>query len=188
MRSLFERSHLPVTHLVQDPARILVPKIVQTAALPVTEREQSRRCELGRERQRLKACKDAVSAEHRHEPGKPGGREALSAHHGRGEAKRGKVDEAAPVRGLQRLPVGLHAWRVFQPLVEAAFHVRSCLASLTVVLRPRIRPSHAGRRDDVQVGGPGTVRLDLSQKREAGLVEGRRGRRRDRRLAPVRLA
>ena len=74
VRALLERRHLPVAHLVEDPARVLVAEVVEPNALPVAERAQRRRGELGRERQRLQAREDAVAAEHRHEPREPRGR------------------------------------------------------------------------------------------------------------------
>ena len=114
---------------MQDPAGILVAEVVEAAALPVSEREERRRGELGRERQRLQACEDAVSAEHRHEPGKPGSGKALAAHHRRREAECGEVDETTPVRRLQRLPVALHPWRIVEPSLEASSHVGPCLPS-----------------------------------------------------------
>ena len=92
VRPLLERGHLAVAHLVQDPARILVAEVVDAGALPVAERAQRRRGELGRERQRLQAREDAVAAEHRHEPRQAGGRQACARRRraARSAARRGR--------------------------------------------------------------------------------------------------
>ena len=79
MRPLLEGGHLAVTELVQDAARILVAEVVQSDSLPFPERAKRRGCELGRERERLEAREDAVPAEHGHEPGQAGGRQAPPA-------------------------------------------------------------------------------------------------------------
>ena len=47
VRALLEGRHLAVPHLVQDPAGILVAEVVQADPLPVPERPQRRRGELG---------------------------------------------------------------------------------------------------------------------------------------------
>jgi hypothetical protein len=38
MRAFFESGHLPIAHLVEDPAWILVAEVVEPHALPVSER------------------------------------------------------------------------------------------------------------------------------------------------------
>ena len=138
MRPLLEGRHLPVAHLVQDAAGVLVAEVVEAAALPGPERSQGRLCELGGERQRLQAREDAVPAEHRHEPGQAGGRQVGAAGDGRREAERGHIDEAAPVRRLERLPVALDSRRVRDPPPEILLHghLRSALG----------RGHHAGSR------------------------------------------
>jgi hypothetical protein len=83
VRPLFERRHLAVPHLVEDPAGVLVAEVVGPHALPVAERDQRRRGKLRRERQRLQAREDAVAAEHRHEPRQPGRGQAPAAGDGR---------------------------------------------------------------------------------------------------------
>src|SRR4029453_11030640 len=50
-RPLLERRELAVPHLVEDPSGILVAEVVDNRPLPVPERSQGRRCELGCERQ-----------------------------------------------------------------------------------------------------------------------------------------
>jgi hypothetical protein len=64
---------------MEDPAGVLVPEVVPTAALPVAQHAQGRGGQLGRERERLEAGEDAVAAEHRHEPRQTCGRQALAA-------------------------------------------------------------------------------------------------------------
>ena len=83
VRPLLERRQLPVAHLVEDPAGILVAEVVDPAALPGAEHAQCGGGELGRERQRLQAREDAVAPEHGHEPRQAGGRQAPPLHHGR---------------------------------------------------------------------------------------------------------
>ena len=122
MRPLLEGRHLAVAHLVQDAPRVLVAEVVQAHALPIPEREQRRRRELGRERKRLQAGENAVPAEHGHEPGEAGRRETVSSGDERREAQRCKVDEAAVVCRLQRLPVALDARRVVHPTLQVPAH------------------------------------------------------------------
>ena len=185
VRPLLEGRHLSVAHLVQDATGVLVTEVVQPAALPGAERAQGRRCKLGGERQRLEAREDAVPAEHRHEPGQAGGRQAGATGDGRREAERGHIDEAAPVRRLQRLPVALDPRRVLEPPPEILLHghLRSALG----------RGHHAGSRvgaedgDDVQLGLPGGLGLQPHRERQAVLVHLGRGRRRDGGLSPERL-
>ncbi len=154
VRTLLERRHLAVAHLVEDPARVLVTEVVDAAALPVPERAQRRRRELGRERQRLQAREDAVPAEHRHEPGQAGGRQAPPPGDGRREAQRRKVDEAAPVRRAELVRVALEPRRIRDPLLEAERHARPGALRSTRVLRPHVGSAGAGCRDDVEVRRP----------------------------------
>ena len=109
VRSLLERGHLAVPHLVEDPAWILVAEVVDATSLPVPERLDGRRCELRREGQRLQAREDAVAAEHGHEPRQAGSRKAVPSRDRRREAQRGEVDEAASIGRLQRVRVGFEA-------------------------------------------------------------------------------
>ena len=76
VRTLLERGELAVTHLVEDPARVLVAEVVGPRALPHPEFRERRRGKFGRERQGLQAGEDAVASEHGHEPGQAGGRQA----------------------------------------------------------------------------------------------------------------
>ena len=76
VRPLLEGGQLAVAHLVQDAAGILVAEVVDPRALPLGQRRQRGRRELGGERQRLQAGEDAVPAEHRHEPRQAGRRQA----------------------------------------------------------------------------------------------------------------
>ena len=62
---------------------------------------------------------------------------------------------------------------------------RRCAA---LVLRPHVAPAGTGRRHDVKVGGPRTVRFDLHGERQSVLVDLRRRRRGDRGFSFERLA
>ena len=165
MRTLLERRHLAVPHLVQDAAGVLVAEVVDPAPLPLAERTQGGRRERRREGERLQAREDAVAAEHRHEPRQAGGREALPPRHGRREAKGREVDQASPVRRPQRIPVALDPRRFLDPLLEALAHVRPGPTRSAPVLRAPTcarEPREDGR--DVEIGRPLAVRLDLDAK------------------------
>ena len=170
VRALLEGRHLAVSHLVQDPPRILVAEVVTTAALPVAEHPQRRGRQLGRERQRLEAGEDAVAAEHRHEPRQPGGRQALAAGHRRREAEGRQVDQAAPVGRGQRPDIAFQAGSALDPTFEAALEVRARLLPAALVFRRRVRTAGAGPcRDDVEIGRPAAVRLDPDGECQAAL-------------------
>src|SRR5262249_28103970 len=68
MRALLEDRQLPEAQLVRDLAGLLVAEVVDAAALERGEHAQGRRRELWRERQRLEARDQAVTAEERQEP------------------------------------------------------------------------------------------------------------------------
>ena len=175
VRALLERGHLAVAHLVEDPAGILVAEVVEPHALPVAERAKRRRGELRRERQRLQAREDAVAPEHRHEPGQAGSRQRAPACDRRREAERREVDEAPPVRRLERLPVALDAGRVVDPALEVAAH--PSLGSRRVACFERRLPAPHARGHDVDAGRPLAVRRDPHVEGEAlGVELGRRGR------------
>src|SRR5262245_31906655 len=157
VRALLEGGQLAVTQLVQDPAGILVPEIVEPRPLPLAEREQRGARQLGRERQGLEAREDAVAAEHRHEPGQTRGRQAPASRDRRREPQRGQVDEAAAVRPLQRLPVALDPRRAREPTVEVRLHR---LPAPTLRLNLHLtEPRHLGY--DVEVGRPLAVPRDF---------------------------
>ena len=138
VRPLLERGHLAVAHLVQDPARVLVAEVVDARSLPLAERAQRRRRELGRERQRLQAREDAVAAEHRHEPGQARGGQAAAAGDERREAQRGEVDEAAAVGRASAAPSRTRG------AARPSSHGRG---SRSIVLRrPALRLRRAARR------------------------------------------
>ena len=122
MRALFERRQLAVAHRVQDPAGILVAEVVQAHALPVPERTQRCRGELGREGKRLQASEDAVPAEHGHEPGEARRRKTAPTCDERREAQRREIDEAAAVGRFQRLRVALQPRCLVDPALEIPPH------------------------------------------------------------------
>ena len=131
MRTLPERGHLAVPHLVQDPARIFVAEVVDACALARAELAQGRRGQFGIERQCLQAGEHAVATEHRHEPRQAGRGEAPAARGERRESQRGEVDEAAAVGPHEVGRVRLQRGRGLEPAVEIALHVG---------LRPAARP------------------------------------------------
>ena len=109
MRSLLERGHLAVAHLVEDPARFLFAEVVDARALSQGQLAQRRGRQLLREGQGLQAREDAVASEHRHEPRQPcRGQRVATGAEGR-ESQRGEVDEAAPIGVLQRVAVATRA-------------------------------------------------------------------------------
>ena len=188
VRPLLEGGHLPVAHLVEDPARVLVAEVVDAAPLPVPERAQGRRRQLRRERQRLQAGEDAVAAEHGHEPRQAGGRQAPPSGDRRREAQGGEVDEAAPVRRLERLPVALESRRLREPALQVSAPCSAAPASLRARTSAVVRPARSGCGDDVQVGRPAAVGLDARRGRSGRSCRSGRSRRGDRRLASERLA
>ena len=189
VRPLFEGGHLAVAHLVGDAAGILVAEIVDPGSLPVSERTQRRGGELRRERERLEAREDAVAAEHGHEPRQTGGRKRLApSRDGRREAQCREVDEAPPVRRLQRVQVAFEPGRLLEPGLQAALHVRPGPSLAARVLRPDVRSARTGGRDHVEVGCPLTAGLDMSGEGQAVLVDLRRRAGRDRGRTLKRLA
>jgi hypothetical protein len=101
VRSFLKRDKLAVAQLVQDASRILVPEVVDPAALPVGEHAQRRRREIGVERQGLQTREDAVPPEHGHEPRQAGGGQAVRRPgDGRREAQGSQIDKASLVRRL----------------------------------------------------------------------------------------
>ncbi len=183
MRPLFEGRHLPVAHLVEDPAGILVAKVVDPASLPGSERTEGRRRQLRRERQGLQAREDAVAAEHGHEPREAGRGQAPSARDGWCEAKRGEIDQAAPVRDLERIGVAFESRRLGQPALQASPHVRPSLSLTAHVLRPDVRSPGPGRDHDIEIGRPLALGLDPNRKSQTLLVDLRGRGRGDRGLA-----
>ena len=172
MRTLLERRQLAVAHLVEDPAGVLVPEVIDAASLPVAESLQRARGELGREREGLEAREDAVAAEHGHEPRKSRGRQGpVPSDDGRGKPQSGQIDEAAAVRCLERVPVTLEPRGVVDPPLEAPLHVWSGLPLAPLVLRPGVGAAGAGGRDHVEVGGPRSLGLDLDLEGQALLVQ-----------------
>jgi hypothetical protein len=173
VRPLLERRHLPVAHLVQDPARILVAEIVQADALPVAERAQRGRRELGGERKRLQARENAVATEHGHEPWETCCRKTAPARDEGREAQRREIDEATPVGRLQRILVAFDARRVVDPALQVAPHTQPrALRALHLLARCWISERH---RDDIELGAPLVVGLDPDLEGEAVLVQpGRR--------------
>src|SRR5829696_3496255 len=123
MRPLLEGCHLPVAHLMQDPARVLVAEVVKPGALAQSQFSKCCRRQLRGERQCLQAGEDAVATEHRHEPRQARRREAATSCRDRRETQRGEIDEAASVTPLKRLPLALEPWGFVQPAPEILGHV-----------------------------------------------------------------
>jgi hypothetical protein len=189
VRPFLEGRHLAVAHLVQDPPGVFVAEVVHPGALGLAERAESGRRQLRREGERLQAGEDAVAAEHGHEPGETGRRQAPAAPDDRRREAQGRqVDEAATVGCLERVPVRFLRRGFVQPALQAPRHVRPGLLPSSLVLRPASNAAGAGGGDHVDVRRPLTVRLDAGGERQAVLVELGRCRGRDRRLAPIRLA
>src|SRR5829696_7115104 len=186
MRTLFKGGHFPVAHFVEDSTWIFVAKIVYAASLPLAKHAQCGFCQLRRERNRLQAREDAVAAEHGHEPWKTGRGKAAPTRDRRREAQRGEVDEAAPIRHLQRVPVAFETWRILEPALEAPLHVGSSPPLPPLVLGPDVRSARAGCRDDVEIGRPRSVWLDVNVEGQAFPVQLGRCRRGNCRLALVR--
>ena len=177
MRPLLEGGHLPVAQLVQDPPGILVAEVVQSGSLPFPERSKRGGGELGRERERLEAREDAVPAEHGHEPGQAGGRQAPPACDRGRETQCGEIDEAPPVGRLQLVLVTFEPRCTVEPLLQIALHVAPGSQHCRGLV---------GRH--AQLCRPDPVRLETDPEGQAGLVDLRRRRRRDRRRPPEHLA
>ncbi len=187
VRPLLEGGHLAVAHLVQDAPGVLVAEVVETRALPDAERHQRARGELGGEGQRLQAGEDAVAAEHRHEPGQAGGRQAVPRQNGRREAQRGQVDQAAMVGRLSGSQSHSRRGACSSQLSRLVFHVGPGLLGVAPVLgtigagagQPQPRSDAAGRSS--------THRAARCERRSSGLARrarrapSRRSRSRDRR-------
>ena len=135
--------------------------------------------------QRLQAREDAVAAEHGHEPGQAGRRQAPPAgdRAARSAVRRdrrgcaGTSPSADPSRTRAEAPP-----RATSPGPAAC---SPAAPPPTSVARAARRAQH--RRDDVQLGRPRPVGLDPDPEGQAVLVEPRRGRRRDHRGPPERL-
>ena len=191
MRALLERGELPEAELVQDLSRLGVPERVVALRLEEGQRHEGRLREVGDERKRLVARDQAVAAEERHEPGKARGRHRLPLpQHGRVEAQRRQVDQAARVDVLERAPGRLERGRPRQPFLEARGSFRLRLDVAVPVARTLERIGIAGqRRDDLEASAPLGVRFDPDAERDALLVElGLTRGRADPRLADVALA
>ncbi len=180
VRPLLEGGQLPVAHLVQDPAGILVAEIVDARALARAELAKRGRGQLGRERKRLQAGEDAVAAEHGHEPREAGGGKAPAPRAQRREAQRGEVDEAAHVGVLERRPVAFETRRVAEPAVEPGGEVP---------LRALWRGAAAAEQRDrnLHLRGPLALRRDPGAEGQSVGVELRAAAGADRGRLPVRL-
>ncbi len=187
MRPLLERRHLAVAHLVQDPTRVLVAEVVDLRALPQPEHAKRGGRELRRERQRLQAGEDAVPAEHGHEPRQTGGGEAFAGSDRRREAKRGKIDETAPVGDPERIPVTLQPGSVSDPALQVCFHA---LAAPFLSRRLLLGlPAGVGKGGgDLEIRRPPAVGLDVDLEGQALLVDPGRSGRGDRRCTAVRVS
>ena len=124
MRTLAERRHLSVTHLVQDPTRIFVAEVVDATALAHAQLAQCRGREFGIERQRLQAREHAVATEHGHEPRQSGRGQAPAAGAVRRESQCRKIDQAALVRPFEIAGFRVQLGRGFDPTIEITLHVR----------------------------------------------------------------
>ena len=187
MWPFLEGGKFAIAQLVEDAPGVLVPEVVDPRALPVTERAQRRRRELGRERQGLQAREDAVATEHRHEPRQAGGGQALSSADRWGESESREVHEAAAVRRLQRLPVGFDVRRPCDPALQILLHGRLA-PTVRRVLRAISLTGEPEHRDDVEFRLPLPVRPDLQLEGQTAPVHLRRLRRRDPRRPGERLA
>ena len=187
VRTLLERRHLAVAHLVEDSPGVLVAEVVDAAALPVSEGEQRRRRELRRERQRLEAREDAVAAEHRHEPGQAGRGQAPAS--GDGGEKRSAARSTRLRRYVAFSGSQSHSTPrcVGEPPLQAALHVGAGPAVALVLRTDGVCPPAPSRGDDVEIGRPLTVGRKPDLEGQTLLVEPRPGRRRDHRLALIRL-
>ena len=103
----------------------------------------------------------------------------------RREAERCEVDEASPVRRLQRVVVAFQLRRVRKPLRKVPLH--ACAGALRCAGTVRgLGGSHV--RDDVELGFPLAVWFDADPERQSTAVNLRRGRRRDLRRPAERSA
>ena len=190
MRTFLERRELAEAELVQDLSRLGVAERVVGRRLEEREGRQRRLRELGHVGQRLVARDQAVPAEERHEPRESRRGDGLSlAEDGGIEPESSQVDEAAPVRLLERAPGGHEVGRAREPLLQAggALGLRLRLAVAVARTIDRLRVARHSR-DDVQACAPAAVRLDLEAERHAVLVElGLAGVRADPGLANIAL-
>ena len=104
--------------------------------------------------------------------GRPAAGSALTAGDRRGEPQRREVDEAPPIRGLERIPVALDARRVADPALEVSPHAR--LDALRILwLEWRLsRAETLGHHGDVRA--PLAVRRHLHRERQPLGIEPRR--------------
>ena len=143
MRPFLERRHLPVAHLVEDPAGILVAEVVDAAALPVAERRSVVAASSGVNGSACRLVKMLSRPNMVMNHGRPAAGRLRPAGDGRREPQRREVDEAAPVGRLERVLVALEPRCVGEPALEAQLHVRRP-ASSARVLRPDVRPPAPG--------------------------------------------
>ena len=105
----------------------------------------------------------------------------------RRESQRGQVDQAAAIGRLERVPVALEPGRPVHPAHQLALHVAPPASGVGSAERVLL-PAHHHRRDDVDVGAPAALGLELDRVRESGLVDARASTGRDHRLALEGLA
>jgi hypothetical protein len=167
--------------LVEDLSGLSVPEVVELLCLPRREDLQRRSRKLGDEWQRLVARDEAVTSEDGHEPGKAGSRKRCVREQLGRKPQRREIDQAAFIDVLERVPVGVEARRRRDERVEAHTDVRARLLVAVSVLDRHCRPVGDGLHEDTDV--PVIVRRDRRRNREAALVDARRLRHPDPRLA-----
>ena len=179
MRPFLERGHFAVAHFVQNSSGIFITEIVDSAALPHSKSSESSCRKIRSKRQRLQAREDAVPAKHRHKPGETRSWKAHATQDWRRETKRRKVNQAAPVDGLHRIPVANQPWRVVEPFLQAALHIRAGSALGPAVLWLFLCIAGAHGRNNIEIGRPFRVGLNADAKGHSSLVEMRRRACRD---------
>ncbi len=156
------RRGLAAPHLVDDLARLGVPRRVVGDRLQRRELAERAARELGPEQQRLQRRDQRVAPEHRHEPRHAGGRQlpraaALAGLHLQRRQVVHRLSEGVP----ELVPRRLHPRHVHLPCVERLAHARTLLAEVTVDAARRTRrpPGAAGDHVDTQL--PPLPRLQL---------------------------
>lgn len=112
-------------------------------------------------------------------------RKAVASRDRRRESQSGEIDQAAAVGRFERLRVALDARSLFDPPLEVALH-RKPSRPRSSGLRCRLADTEL-ERDNVELGLPLAVRLDLDLERQAALVDSGGLARRDSRRATKHL-
>ena len=183
MRTFLERRHLAVAHLVKDPAGVFVAEVVEPAPCQLPSAPSVVAASSGVNGNACRLVKMLSRPNIVMNQGSPAAGRLRPPAIG-GEAQCGEVDEATPIRGLQRIPVALDARRLLDPSLQVSLHREVRPPRVTTLILTSARTGLS--RIHVEVGRPFALWRDPDLERQTVLVEPRRSRRRDRRRTPER--